>query len=238
MKLIYLLVAALFLQSSSLFSQDYVFGVKAGLNNNTIGDINSRGGSIAVGKPNEVFGPNKEISYQIGAYFMAEFGSFFIRPELNYVSLKNNYDFPLRKANWETSKIEFPILLGVEVFEPISIYAGPSFNFFDEVILDGVQVTSFSDGGPDLEDKSISLNFGVMFRYNRFGIDLRYEISTNETEEELLDINNSAYGVNLADLRVYKPKMLRLSLFIDLFRTDGTSLADLFKNDNNCGCPY
>ncbi|TWO31678.1 PorT family protein [Seonamhaeicola sediminis] len=238
MKLLYLLVTAFMLQSSFLFSQEFVLGLKGGLNNNTIGDINSRGGSISAGKPDEVFSPNKEISYLIGGYFMAEFGSFFIRPELNYVSLKNNYDFPVRKAKWETSKIEFPILLGVEVFEPISIYAGPSFNFYDEVILDGVQVTSFSDGGPDLEAKTISLNFGVMVRYNRFGIDLRYEISTNETEEELLDINNSAYGVNLADLRTYKPKMLSLSLSIDIFRTDGTNIADLFKSDKNCGCPY
>ncbi|TXG35681.1 outer membrane beta-barrel protein [Seonamhaeicola maritimus] len=238
MKLFYLLVFALLLQSTSLFSQEFIIGVNGGLNNNAIGDINSRGGSIAAGQPDEVFSPNKEIGYQLGGYFMAEFGKFFIRPELNYVSLKNNYDWPTKQAKWKSSKIEFPILLGVEIFDPVSIYAGPSFNFHDETILDGVQVTSFSDGGPDLEDKTISLNFGIMMRYNRFGIDLRYEMANKETEEELLDINRSAYGVNLADLRSYKPNMLRLSVSIDIFRTDGTSLADLFKSDKNCGCPY
>lgn len=239
MKAIYLLLAAcIYFNSPVLFSQEYVFGVKAGLNTNTIGDINSRGGSIAAGKADEVFSPKKDIGYQIGGYFIAEFKGFFIRPELNYVSLENHYAFPKREAKWTTSKFEVPILFGLEIVKPVSIYAGPSFNFFDDIQLEGVQVTSFSDGGPDIERNTTSINFGVLVRYNRFSIDLRYEVGTKETQEELLDINNSAFGVNLADLRSYTPKTLSLSLSVDIFRTDGTSISDLFKKNNSCGCPY
>ncbi|WP_223552035.1 PorT family protein [Aestuariivivens sp. NBU2969] len=240
MKAIYLLLAlCIYFNSSTLvFSQDYVLGLKAGLNTNTIGDINSRGGSIAVGKADEVFSPKKNIGYQIGGYFNAELKGFFIRPELNYVSLENHYDFPNRASKWTATKFEIPILFGLEIAKPVSIYAGPSFNFFSNIQLEGVQVTSYSNGGPDIEKNTTSLNFGILARYNRFSIDLRYEIGTKATQEELLDINHSAYGVNLADLRSYTPKTLSLSFSVDIFRTDGTSIADLFKSNDKCGCPY
>ena len=245
MRVFYLLIFAFFAcNSPNLFSQEYVFGVKGGLNTNSIGDINSRGGSIAAGKADERFSPKKDISYQLGAYFMAEFKAFYIRPEFNYVSLQNHYEFPNRDAKWTTSKLEIPILIGFKIAKPVAIYAGPSFNFFDDYQLEGVQATSFSDGY-DLEKNTTSLNFGIMVRYNRFSVDLRYEVGTKEQvegtpdEQVDLDINNSAFGVNLADALPYTPSMLRLSLSIDIFRTDGTSIADLFKgNKDNCGCPY
>ncbi|WP_242119770.1 outer membrane beta-barrel protein [Aestuariivivens sediminicola] len=239
MKAIYLLLAlCIYCNSSISFSQEYAFGLKGGLNTNSIGDINSRGGSIAAGKADELFSPKQDIGYLIGGYFMIEFKRFFIRPELNYVDLQNHYDFPRRKSKWTTSKFEIPLLVGYEIVKPVSVYAGPNFNFFDEIQLEGVQVTSYSDGGPDIDRNTVGLNIGVMVRYNRFNIDLRYEMGTKQTEEELLDINNGAFGVNLADLRAYTPSTLSLSLSIDIFRTDGKSISDLFKNDGNCGCPY
>ena len=76
--------------------------------------------------PLEVFQPNKDINFQFGGYFNVSFGKFFIQPELNYVSIKNHYDFPNQQANWNTSKIDFPILIGYEVFDPVSIPQFPS----------------------------------------------------------------------------------------------------------------
>lgn len=241
MKLFYLLVFAFLLQPTLLFSQEYVFGVKAGLNNNTIGVVQSKGSGFEVGD----FEGKKDIGYQIGAYFMVEFKGFYIRPELNYVEIENHYEFPKRDAKWTTSKIDVPILIGLKIAKPVFIYAGPSFNFFDEYRLEGVQnANNFSDGGPDIAKTTTSINFGLMVRYNRFSLDLRYEVGTtkliegNGLERANFDIDNGRYGVNLADYTPYTPKMLRLSVSIDIFRTDGTSLADLFKSDKNCGCPY
>jgi hypothetical protein len=80
-----------------------------------------------------------------------------------------------------------------------------------------------------------------MVKIKRIGIDLRYEGGIKETQEELVDIIYSSYGVNLADLRSYKPNTLRLSVSFDLFRTDGDQIgsifSDLFKG-NSCHCPY
>ncbi|PKQ45614.1 hypothetical protein CSW08_07110 [Confluentibacter flavum] len=229
------LITVVFFCCSKMFSQEYVFGLKGGLNTNTIGDIYER---PYQGDPGITYQPEKDMGYLLGAYFMVEFNKFFIRPELNYVSLKNHYDFSRKKANWRTSKMEVPLLFGVKILKPVAIYVGPSFNFYDETILDGVQETTFSDGGPDLDRKTTSLNFGIMARYNRFSLDLRYEVTSKKTEEELLDIINSEYGVNLADLRSYKHKILSLSISIDIFRTDGTKLSDIFKSNKYCGCPY
>ncbi|MBT8271032.1 MAG: hypothetical protein KJO25_03205, partial [Bacteroidia bacterium] len=104
-----------------------------------------------------------------------------------------------------------------------------------------VQVTSFSDGGPDLEKNSFNFMVGLQVKWKRFGADLRYEIGTTETEEELLDIVNSAYGVNLADLLPYTPNVLSLSFTVDIFRTDSLDTGGLFSGlfrGNKCYCPY
>ncbi|PTM08512.1 MAG: hypothetical protein DA407_07850 [Bacteroidetes bacterium] len=237
----YLLTTLYLLATYVVSAQEFTLGVRGGFNYYTIGDINSRGGSIQAGKPDELFSPQKELGTQFGAFLNIEFGKLFIRPEINFSTHKNRYDFPTKEAFWKRSRIDVPILLGYEIFDPITIYVGPGFNFFKDATLNGVQVTSYSDGGPDLEKTGVHLNFGIMVRAGRFGIDLRYEMNSKETEEELLDIIKSEYGVNLADLISYKPNIISLSIFIDILKTDkddiGGFFSGLFKN-NKCYCPY
>ena len=236
-----LLLVILSLIGLCTYSQEFTIGARGGLNYYSIGDINSRGGSIQAGKPDELFSPQKELGTQFGAFLNIEFGKIFIRPELNFASHKNSYDFPDKRASWKRSRIEVPILIGYEIFDPITIYTGPGFNFYKDARLDGVQVTTFSDGGPDLEKSAMNLNFGIMLKAGRFGIDLRYEINSRESEEELLDIIRSEYGVNLADLRSYKTNIVSLSLFIDIFKTDKDDIGGLFTGlfqSNKCYCPY
>lgn len=236
-----LLITIFLLTSWFSISQEFTLGARGGFNYHTIGDINSRGGSIQAGKADELFSSQKELGTQFGAFLNIEFGKLLIRPEINFASHKNRYDFPTKEAFWKRSRVNFPILIGYEVFDPITIYVGPGFNAFKDATLDGVQVTSFSDGGPDLEKTNMSLTFGIMVRAGRFGIDLRYEMNSKETEEELLDIIRSEYGVNLADLKSYKASILSLSLFIDILKTDkddiGGFFSGLFQN-NKCYCPY
>ncbi|MGM5470716.1 hypothetical protein ACS386_10620 [Flavobacteriaceae bacterium LMO-SS05] len=234
----------------SLFSilfvsaQEYGFGVRGGLNTYRIGSIVTVGSNGPQGPPaGLVFEPVKDIGYQFGGYFFAKFGKFYIRPELNYVSSQNHYDFPNRESKWETSKIDFPILFVYDVFEPISIYAGPGFNFFGDTTIEGVQQTSFTTGtpGPDLKKSTFNVNVGIMVRYKRLGLDLRYEMGQGKTDQEREDFIRSAYGVNLADLKSYSPNVLSLSVFYDIFRTDGQSIGNFFSNlfkGDKCHCPY
>lgn len=234
----------------SLFSiiyvtaQEYGFGVRGGINTYSIGNIITVGSNGPDGPAaGLIFEPVKDIGFQFGGYFFAKFGKFYIRPELNYVSSQNHYDFPEQKSDWTTTKIDLPILLVYDIFEPISIYAGPGFNFFGDTTIEGVQETSFTTGtaGPDLKKSTFNINVGIMFRYKRLGVDLRYEMGQGTTTQEREDFIRSAYGVNLADLKSYKPNVLSLSIFYDIFRTDGQSIDSFFSGlfkGNSCYCPY
>lgn len=235
----HLLLIILLLICAIANAQEYAVGVRGGFNYYNIGDIQSRIENLP-GSSSDLYTPNKEIGTQFGGYVTIGFEKIYIRPEINYVSSKNNYEFPDKTAAWKTSKIDIPILFGYQLFDPISLYIGPGINIFNETVLEGVQVTSYSDGGPDLDKVTFNINIGVMLKYNRFGLDLRYEIGLNETDEELLDIIKSTYGVNLVDLKPYRPSLLSLSLFIDIIRTNGDDFDGLFSGlfKKKCYCPY
>ena len=98
MKRQYLIIVICLLTSFFSNSQEFTIGARGGFNNYTIGDINSRGGSLPSRPPDELFSPTKELGIQFGAFLNIEFGKLFIRPEINYSSSKNRYDFPHKEA--------------------------------------------------------------------------------------------------------------------------------------------
>jgi hypothetical protein len=237
--LILLLLLIIFSFSSA---QEYALGIKGGFNYYNIGDINSRGGSIQGKPPDEIFSPNKELGTQYGAFFNVALGNFFVRPEINFVSNKNNYAFPVNTSNWKTSKTDVPILVGYKILDPVAIYVGPTFSFFNDMTMDGANNT---DGESSIEffKNQTSFSFGIMVEFKRFGIDLRYETASKETEGEIgdnwHDFNFSGYGINIADIYPYKPSQISLSLNIFLFRTDGDEISDIFSNlfrGSGCNC--
>lgn len=233
-----LILVLLLTLCSSANSQEYAIGIKGGLNYYNIGDLNSRGGSIQAGKPDEIFTPNNEMGTQFGAFLNVAFGKLYIRPEINFVSNKNNYDFPLKTSRWTASKINVPLLVGYKIYDPISIYVGPSFSFFSEMNLEGAN-NSTGESPINYSKNTSNLMFGIQVEFKRFGVDLRYELGLKETEEELQNIHNSAFGTNLTDVYSYKPSQISLSLNIFLFRTDGDDIDDFFSNlfrKNVCDC--
>ena len=237
-----LVAAFFFLCIYTVNSQEFSVGARGGFNTTSIGDVFSRGTSLPGSVPDIPYAPVQDIGFQFGGYLTVEFGRIFLQPEVNYMVSKNHYDFPLREAKWQQNHLEVPLLAGVRVIGPISVYGGPSFNFYEDAGLEGVDVTAFSDGGPDLEKNTMSVNFGVMVKWNRFTVDLRYEKGLKENERELLDIRNSVYGVNLADRMEYKTNVLSLSLMVDIFKTNtedmGGFFSGLFRNNKKCYCPY
>ncbi len=220
-------------------SQKYAIGIKGGLNYYNIGDIVTVGSNGPQGPvAGLIFEPVKDIGYQFGAFLNVAFDKFYIRPEINFVSNKNNYDFPLQTSRWTASKINVPLLLGYKIYDPISIYIGPSFSFFNEMNLEGAN-NSTGESPINYSKNASNLMFGIQVEYKRFGVDLRYELGLKETVEERQDIHNSAYGVNQADIYSYKPSQISLSLNIFLFRTDGDDIDDFFSRlfrKNTCDC--
>ena len=233
----------LFFFSFSIFSQEFAVGIKGGLNNNTIGDINSIGASFETGHPDELFSPEQKMSYQFGAFLDVRFGKFFFRPEINYVDLKNSYVFPEGVSEWSTTKIDIPILIGYTIFNPVSVYVAPGFNFYNNVTMESANNTQ---GPSDINyyKSATNFNFGVNIEFKRFGVDLRYEMGNKETEVERQDFifsRDGALGINQADIYSYKPSMVSLNVNIFLFRTNSDSMKGLFAGlfkGKKCHCPY
>lgn len=240
MKKLLLVALITLLYTNALNAQELSFGLKGGLNYYSIGDMNSRGGSIMAGRPDEIFTPNKDIGTQFGAFMTIEFNKLYVRPELNFVAFNNTYEFPNKPSQWRARKIEIPALVGYKIFDPVSIYMGPSFSLFNKMTLEGAN-NSTTEDSINFNKTATTLNFGIQVEFKRFGIDLRYGLGLNETDEELQDINNSAYGTNLTDIYSYKPSELSLSFNIYVFRTNSSEIGGLFTNlfkGSKCYCPY
>ncbi|SDB47171.1 Outer membrane protein beta-barrel domain-containing protein [Flavobacteriaceae bacterium MAR_2010_188] len=239
-KLKLLLALCLF---STIFcnSQELTIGIKGGVNYSFIGDINSRGGSLSGFPVDEVFTPNKELGTQFGGLVMVRFGSLMLRGEILFSKQKNYYEFPSRNSYWNSSRTEIPLIIGYEVFKPFSPYVGINATSTSKLTIDGLE--------NDLTYDKRDLNpiIGLLVDFGRFGVDVRYELST--TEEPYFDanfVNNSTqgqpgYGINSADIYPYKLGVLSLSAHINLFTTDkdrmGSFFGGLFKGDK-CYCPY
>ena len=225
-----LLLVLVFFSFSFSNAQELGIGLKGGVNYNYIGDFYSLGGSIGSGVPDEYYPANNEMSYQFGLYIDINFESFFIRPEVNFVSLKNSYDFPTKPAQWASQQIDIPILFGYRIYRPIGIYAGPVFNFISDRTLEGWQDTSYAD--PFVYNtSSAGVSAGLLLDFGRVGIDFRYQYALTTVKEQRLDMIKTydGYGVNLGDLIEYNPSQIMINIQIKLF----TVYTDEHKRRSN-----
>lgn len=216
-------VLLLFIFSNN-YAQDYFIGIKGGINYNTIGDFKHYGEETGIGgdlTPDEstIFTPTKTLGIHYGLYVKAEFGNLFVKPEINYTSMENSYTLGLGKTtNWTSSKIEIPILIGYNIYNPISIYAGPVFSSISDRDLEGLRLTSGKIDTPIKYDKnSTSVSAGILIQYKRFGFDVRYDYGITAVKKQQIRMIRSEYGTYIADLLEYNPSQLSVSLTIDLF---------------------
>lgn len=191
------------------FAQTLDIGVRGGINNNNIGDFQA----IGSGYSNENFEPDSEIGTQFGIFFNVNYEKLFIRPEINYVSLKNSYPFPISAAKWTAQQIDVPILFGYKIYKPVYIFAGPVFNFISDMTFEGWQDTSYADAFM-YKSSSTSITAGILLDFGIVGVDFRYQYGLATVEEQRLDMKNNIHGVNLGDLTEYNPSQLMLSIQI------------------------
>ena len=188
------LLIGLLLCSPSLWAQTGTsYGIKGGLNYNGNGDYFQAIGAVAEN-------PDRNIGYHIG--FFGKFGnSLYFKPELMYTKTKSDYS----DGAFNMQKIDAPLLVGVKLIGPLSVFAGPAVQY----ILD----TEFDSNGIDNveNDISVGLNFGFGVNLNKIGIDLRYERGFSENEVQFL--NNNNIDTSRLDTR---PSQLILSLSVAL----------------------
>ena len=171
------------------------FGFKGGLNYGANGDYFE---SIGENAKN----PDRNIGYHIGLF--GKLGNkLYFRPELVYTATKSDYDSDI----FEVKKIDAPLLVGIKVLGPISVFGGPSLQYILDTEFEGIDIDNIEN------DFSVGLNFGIGLSLNKIGIDLRYERGFNNNEATFIDNNLGADVTSRIDTR---PEQLVLSLSIAL----------------------
>ncbi len=174
------------------------FGIKAGLNYGGHGDYFE---SVS----NSYQNPEANIGYHIGVF--GKLGNkFYFRPELVYTKTKSDYV----NKTFETSKLDIPLLVGVKVLGPISVFGGPSLQYilsddFENNVLNSINLNDIEN------DFSIGLNFGFGINIGKVGLDLRYERGFSQNEATFIENN-----ISTSDRLDTRPEQLILSLSLKL----------------------
>ncbi|MBU2952009.1 PorT family protein [Tamlana agarivorans] len=179
----------------SIAQSEAGWGIKGGLNYNANGDYFD-----AV--EDAYKDPTANAGFHIGVFGKTG-GFIFLKPELVYTNTKTDYDGDAFKMQ----KIDGTILAGLDVIGPLSLFAGPSFQY----IIDS-EFESLSIG--DLEkDYTVGLNIGLGFNLKRIGIDLRYERAFTKNEASIIDSNFPGGATGRIDTRSNQ-LILSLSLLL------------------------
>lgn len=168
------IILVLLLISAPLFSQ-FKMGVKAGLNYDSIGEL----------KPTDLsattFSGAAKSGFHLGVYGNLDLLSFYLRPELQFSKNKSQYG---ENQSLALNKLEAPILLGYKILGPLSVYAGPAFQYI--LAEKGSNLTL----GEIKENFTVGLQLGTRLQLGRFGLGIRFERGFTDNEVAVLSNND------------------------------------------------
>jgi hypothetical protein len=197
-------VLIIFLFTAVTFAQS-TYGLKAGISYNSNGDLKEFINEIQTINDNKGSGKS---GYNIGLFGKLDFGSIYIRPELIYTKTTSEYLLNSVNEEFKLSKIDAPVLLGVELIGPLNIFVGPSFQYILKNDFNGFDFETIEN------DFTVGFNLGASIELGRLGFDVRYERGFKKNEISFIDKNiMDASRTFSLDSR---PEQLILSLFYDL----------------------
>lgn len=178
-----LLVAVCALVSITAFAQSGSgFGIKAGLNYNQNGDLSFLQ-AVSSSSEDIIAGSEGKVGYHIGFFGKLDFSKIYIRPEVIYTKTKSDYSSNGINSEYDISKLDIPVLLGYKVIGPLSIFAGPAFQYTLSNDLKDLQVEDVK------KDFTVGLHMGVAVNLGKIGIDVRYERGFSDNEAEFIGRN-------------------------------------------------
>lgn len=135
----------------------------------------------------------KNNGYHVGLYTKIKLlKSFFIQPEIYYSSINRKYDltFPADHEKYivdeyRHNRIIIPFLVGMDLFDRVSLFVGPNFNFNSKMFFEeNTQEISIDD----LYEKSkIYLQYGLSVKFKKLIIDFRVERGFDEREIKFVE---------------------------------------------------
>jgi hypothetical protein len=188
-----------------LFSQ-LSFGMKGGVNYDSFGELNRTDLSL------ENFKSVAKTGFHIGIFGSLDLLTFYLRPELQFSQSVSQFN---SNETIALNKLEAPVLIGYKILGPLSIFAGPSFQYILKE-----KGTDISLG--DLEENfTVGLQLGTRLKLGRFGLGIRFERGFTDNEVVILGNND----VDIAGRVDTRAKQWIISASYDL----------RFKSNNNSG---
>lgn len=152
------------------------FGITAGLNYGSTGDLTQNGQTI-------IDNPDEKLGFHAGVFYKIDVAFLYLRPELKYTQLSNEYN----GDQFDIEKLDLPILVGTKLVGPLHIFAGPSLQYIMNTELEDVEFNDVQ------EEFTVGAQVGVAAHFGNIGIDVRYERGFTSNEimqiEDAIDIN-------------------------------------------------
>jgi len=167
-------------------SFSFEYGLKAGINFNNQLNITSNIESIS--NNSNIFETRK--GHHFGGFLKLSLKDFYLKPEINYSQIKNNYDIPNVSikteniiTNFNQNKIDIPVLIGYNIFNQLSVFTGPRFEFVKNVDSESFDINDLKN------DYRIGLQFGIGLKISKFEVDIRVERGFEKNEIKYMKEN-------------------------------------------------
>ena len=190
------------LLSTTLLQAQFEFGVKGGLNYDSLGDVDYTDISATD------LSAGSRTGYHIGAYGKIHLLLFYLRPEIQFTKINSGFS----DKNIGLSKIEAPILLGYKILGPLSVFAGPSFQYILNEDVEGTTLTDIE------ENFTVGLQIGTRISFGRLGLGVRYERGFTDNDVRIFGIN----GVDVEGRIDARPNQFIISASYELKARSGS----------------
>lgn len=163
------------------------FGAKAGLNYSDNGkielrDVEENGRSLFTGES------DRKTGFHIGGFVRVDLtDNLYLKPELQYTQTTSAYTLDeVGDLDYTVKKLDVPILLGVKILGPLSVFGGPTVQYILDNDLDQIDIGTVEN------EISAGLQFGTGIQLGRFYADIRYErgLGNNDTRPVTRRIGN------------------------------------------------
>ena len=168
------LVLLCFFCFTPLFAQ-FSYGVKGGVNYDSFGELNPTDLSL------ENFQSDAQTGFHIGVFGHLDLLTFYLRPELQFSQSISQFNDDRTIA---LNKLEAPVLLGYKILGPLSVFAGPSFQYILKEKGTDVNLGNLK------ENFTVGLQLGTRLKLGRFGLGIRFERGFTENEVIILGNND------------------------------------------------
>lgn len=170
------IICVILLSGITALGQDASFGIKGGLNYGATGDLTT---FSFIGADGRIDSENKA-GYHLGIFGKFNFSGIFIQPELVYTKLNSGFEDNDLDARYDITKIDVPLLIGIDILGPLNIKAGPSLQY----ILDDEFEANAEDFDLQDPENSVTVGYqlGIGIELGKLGLDARYEGAFQENE--------------------------------------------------------